>query len=260
MLQITQYFRRWRRGPCAGFQRSLSGPCFSCSVARITSLGVTVGEPFGTEERIYADDGKLARVFERFVIQAFFLDAAARVHGFHGPQYAATFRNAVKLGVISGFFHQFRQFFDDEGPLDRIFVLRRAQLAVNDELDGHRAANGFFRGRGDGLVVRIGVQRVAVVVNGIQRLQRGADVVKVDFLCVQRAARGLDVVLEHLRAGIGPVFVAQGFSPNAACHTADDGILGIDAVAEEERQVGPELVDVHAAAQVILHVRKSVGR
>src|SRR5438046_654720 len=48
--------------------------------------------------------------------------------------------------------------------------------------------------------VRIGirVQRIAVVEQRVQRLQRGADVVELDFLRVQRATGGLDVVLHHL--------------------------------------------------------------
>jgi hypothetical protein len=46
-------------------------------------------------------------------------------------------------------------------------------------------------GRGDRLVVGVGVQRVGVVVGGDQRLQRGADVVEGDLLRVQAAAAGL---------------------------------------------------------------------
>ncbi len=44
------------------------------------------------------------------------------------------------------------------------------------------------------------MQRVAVVVECVQRLQRRADVVEGDLLRVQAASGGLDVVLELLRA------------------------------------------------------------
>jgi hypothetical protein len=46
------------------------------------------------------------------------------------------------------------------------------------------------------------VQAVAVIVDGDQRLQGGADVVEVHLLRVQRAAGGLDVVFQFL-ADIG---------------------------------------------------------
>ena len=61
----------------------------------------------------------------------------------------------------------------------------QAQLAVDDQLDRHRAAHALLGRRGDRLVVGVGVQRVAVVEQRVQRLQRGADVVELDFLRVQ---------------------------------------------------------------------------
>jgi hypothetical protein len=88
-----------------------------------------------------------------------------------------------------GLFHQFGQFFDDEGALQRVFIFGQAQFLVDDQLDGHGPAHRFLGGRGDGLIVGVGVQRVAVVVDGIERLQGGADVVEGDFLRVQAAAR-----------------------------------------------------------------------
>jgi hypothetical protein len=49
-------------------------------------------------------------------------------------------------------------------------------------LDGDRPAHGFLGGRGDRLVVGVGVQRVAVVVDRVERLQRRPDVVEGDLL------------------------------------------------------------------------------
>ena len=89
-------------------------------------------------------------------------------------------------------------------------------------------------------------------------MQRGADVVEIDFLRVQRTARRLDVVLEHLGACGCSVLLAHGFGPDATSHAADDCILGVDAVGEEKAQVGPEFVQIHASAQVVLDVGKAV--
>ena len=123
-----------------------------------------------------------------------------------------------------------------------------------------RAPHALLGGRGDRLVVGVGVQRVAVVVDRVERLQRGADVVERDLLRVQAAAGGLDVVLELLRAVVGAVAQLHRLGPDAPRHAADHGVLGVDAVGEEERQVGREVVDLHAARQVVLDVGEAVGQ
>ena len=103
------------------------------------------------------------------------------------------------------------------------------------------------------------MQRVGVVVGGDERLQGGADVVEGDLLGVQLTARGLAVVLELLRALVGAVLVLHRHRPDAAGHPADHRVLGVHAVAEEERQVGREVVDVHAARQVGLDEGEAVA-
>ena len=85
-------------------------------------------------------------------------------------------------------------------PCPGILVLVETELAIDDELDRDRAANALLGGRGERLVIGVGVQAVAVVKQRVQRLQRGADVVEVDLARVQAAARGLDVILQHLAA------------------------------------------------------------
>ena len=96
---------------------------------------------------------------------------------------------------------------DDEGALVGVLVRWEAPLALDDELDGHGAAHAINGGRSDGLVVGVGVQAVAVVVDGDEACKRGADVVEVDLLRVQAAAAGLDVVLELLAALVGAIAV-----------------------------------------------------
>ncbi len=114
-------------------------------------------------------------------------------------------------------------------------------------------------GGGDRLVVGVGVQAVAVVVDRAERLQGGADVVEVHLLRVQRPARGLHVVLQLLRALVGAVAVAHRDRPDPPGDPADHGVLGVHAVGEEERQVRREVVDVHAAGEVGLDVGEPVG-
>jgi hypothetical protein len=77
---------------------------------------------------------------------------------------------------------------------------------------------------------------------------------------VEAAAAGLDVVLQHLAALVGAVAVLERLGPEAARHAAHHGVLGVHAVAEEEAQVGREGVDVHAPAEVVLHVGEAVGQ
>src|SRR3546814_3198329 len=74
------------------------------------------------------------------------------------------------------------------------------------------------------------------------------------------AAAGLDVVLHHLAARRGAVALAHGAGPDAAGDAADDGVLGVHAVGEEERQVGREVVDLHPARQVVLDDGEAVAQ
>ena len=183
----------------------------------------------------------------------------ALVAGLHRAEHAAPVADAIELGE-DGLFDERSELLHDERALQRVVVLGEAPLAVDDELDRHRAAHRLVGRRGDRLVVRVGVQRVGVVVDRAQRLQRRADVVERDLLRVQRPARRLDVVLEPLAAIVGAVAVAQRDRPDAARHSTEHRVLGIEPVGEEERQVRREVVDRHAAREVGLHVREAVGQ
>ena len=78
------------------------------------------------------------------------------------------------------------------------------------------------------------MQGVAVVVNGLECLQSGANVVKTNLLGVQTAATGLNMVFQFLAAVVAFVFVFDGFGPDAASHTANHRIFCVDAIAEKE--------------------------
>lgn len=139
------------------------------------------------EVGVDAHQRQAAVVLLVLVVQALFLDLAALVHGVHGAQHAAALADGFEL-LVHGLFHQVGELVDHEAALPGVLVEVQAQLFVDDHLDGHGAAHAFFRRRGDGLVVGVGVQAVAVVEQGVQRLQRGADVVELDLLRVQGAA------------------------------------------------------------------------
>ena len=68
------------------------------------------------------------------------------------------------------------------------------------------------------------------------------------------------MVFQHLRALVALVFIFHGLGPDAPGHTADHRIFRIDAIAEEEGQVGRKIIDIHAPAQVIFHISKAVGQ
>ena len=67
------------------------------------------------------------------------------------------------------------------------------------------------------------------------------------------------MVLQHLGTRRGSVFLPHGLGPDAPCHAAYDRVFRVDAVAEEEAEVGPKLVQVHATAQVVFDVGESIG-
>src|SRR5690606_41603897 len=75
---------------------------------------------------------------------------------------------------------------------------------------------------------------------------------------MQRATGSLDMVFQHLRAFVALILKFHGFRPDSSCDATDNAVFRINAVAENEREVWGELIDVHASAQVILYVRKPV--
>ena len=117
-----------------------------------------------------------------------------------------------------------------------------------------------FRRCRNRLIICVGVQRVAIVIDGIQSLQSRADVIEIDFLRVQRSSGRLDVVLEHLRSRRCLVFLAHGFGPNAARHPSNDSVFRVDAVGKEEAEVGTKGIQIHAPTQVVFHIRESIGQ
>ena len=68
------------------------------------------------------------------------------------------------------------------------------------------------------------------------------------------------MVLELLAALARAILVLHRHRPDAARDPPDHRVFRIHAVREEERQIRREIIDVHAACEVGLDVRKAVGQ
>src|SRR5690606_18325057 len=65
--------------------------------------------------------------------------------------------------------------------------------------------------------------------------------------------------LEFLGAFVGAVALAHGDGPDAARDAAEDGVLEVHAVGEEEGQIGGKIVDIHASGEVVFDEGEAVG-
>ena len=88
---------------------------------------------------------------------------------------------------VDGLLDEVGQGLDQERALQGVLRPVQPELPVDDQLDGHRLAHALLRGRRQRLIEGVGVQRVAVVEQRIERLQRRAAVVELDLLRVQVA-------------------------------------------------------------------------
>ena len=62
-------------------------------------------------------------------------------------------------------------------PCNGVFILCQAQLLIDDQLNRHCTTHTFFCRGSNGLVICIGVQRIAIIIDGIQCLKGRSDVV-----------------------------------------------------------------------------------
>ena len=163
------------RARCASAQGDLA--CFSSAVARITSSGTIVGEPSGSRKVLTPMIGSSPAMLERLVEQRLLLDLAALVHALHGAEHAAALGEPSNSASTASSTRSVSSSMMNDA-LERVLVLGQAELLVDDQLDRQRPAHGLLGRRRDRLVVGVGVQRVAVVVDRVERLQRRADVVE----------------------------------------------------------------------------------
>ena len=94
-----------------------------------------------------------------FVVQAFFLDLAALVHGVRGAQDAAALAQCFEF-LAHCLFHHVGEAVHGEAALPGVFLEVEARLIVDDHLHGDGAADAFFGGDGDRFVIGICVQVV----------------------------------------------------------------------------------------------------
>src|SRR6185437_12629502 len=125
-----------------------------------------------------------------------------------------------------------------QSSLDVIFRFGAAQLAIDDQLDGHRPSNALFRRGRDRFIIGVRMERIAVVIDRIQRLQRRPDVIEIDLLGMEAPPAGLYMIFQFLRPAVAFVDMLDRFGPDAPRYPADNAVFRVHAVAEEERQVG----------------------
>ena len=99
------------------------------------------------------------------------------------------------------------------------------------------------------------MQAVAVIVDGDQRLERGADIIEIDFLGMQRPPRRLYMVFEFLGPLIGAIPVAHGHCPDTPRHPAHHRVFRTHAVAEKEGKVAGKIIYFHAPREIGLDNR-----
>src|SRR4051794_26157895 len=145
-------------------------------------------------------------MLQMFVQQAFFLYLVSLIHSFHCTKYSSPLIDTVKLSE-HGFFNKICKFFNQKASLVRVFIFGCAQFAVYDQLDGHCPTHTVFCGSSNGLIISVGMEAVAVIVDCIQCLQRCPDIIKVYFLGMEASTTSLDVVFEFLTALICLVFI-----------------------------------------------------
>ena len=197
-------------------------------------------------------------MFEHLVVHRFVLDFASLITCFHRAEHTASFGNTLKF-FKHCLFDQIGQLINDEAALIRILILGQTPFVVNNQLNRKRPTHRLCGGRGDRLVISIRVQRIRLIVGCNQRLQGGAYIVECDFLGMQRAARGLAVILQFLRTFISTITITHRHSPNPTRYATNDGVLRVHTVGEEKAQIRCEIIDMHATRQISFNKRKAIG-
>ena len=142
------------------------------------------------------------------------------------------------------------------GHVDHAGLLGQHLLGAQGDL------RRLLRRQGQGLVERVGVQRVGAAEHGGQRLDGGPHHVVVGLLRGQRHPGGLGVEAQRLRLGRGrAVPVPQPARPDPPRRPELGDLLEeVDVGVEEEAQPRREPVDVQPARQAELDVAEPVGQ
>ena len=115
--------------------------------------------------------------------------------------------------------------------------------------------------QGDGLVQRVGVQRLGAAQNRAHRLIGGADDVVIGVLLLQGDPRGLAMGAQHLGAFLfGPEFRHYAMPERPRGTQLGDLHEEIHPDGKEERQTPGELVDIHSGLDGSADVLPPVGQ
>ena len=213
----------------------------------------------GIEEGIDPNQRVTAVMLALLVVEGFLLDLATLIASFHGTEHPAALAQAIKFSQYR-FLDQVGQLLDDETALAGVLVACQPPLAADNELDGKCPTHGILTGSGNRLIVSIGVQTVAIVVHGYQRLQGSTDVIKAHLLSVQRPPGGLDVIFQFLATLTAGVTIAHRYRPDTSCHPTHNTVLRVHTVGEKKRQVGGKIVDRHASSKISFNVSKAISQ
>ena len=209
---------------------------------------------------VHAHDHLVAAVDHRLAGGGRFLDAQLGHAAGNRLGHAAHFLDLLHQGP--GFFDQLvGQAFHVIRACQRVYHLGNAGFFLQNQLRIAGNACRKFGGQGNGLVQRVGVQRLGAAQNRAQRLVGGAHHVVVRVLLLQRHARGLAMGAQHfralvLRAKFGHHPVPQG----AGRAQFGDFHKEIHTDRKKERQPPREFINIHTRLNGRAHIFAPIGQ
>ena len=212
-------------------------------------------------EAVDADNGGFAGVDGTLDFVGGVLDFLLHPAALDGGQHSAEFFNLVKIG-LNLLLDLVGQRLDRERASDGVDGVGDAGFRGDDLLGAEGDACGFFRGKGEGFVVAVGVEGLRSAQDGGHGLEGGADDVVLRLLGSERGTRGLGVETEHPGARI---LRAEAIAHDAGPDAAGGAKLGdlfekIVMRVEEEGEARGEAVDVEARVDGSLDVGDAVGQ
>src|SRR6202008_4340550 len=102
----------------------------------------------------------------------------------------------------------------------------------------------------DRFIIGIRVKGITVIINSVQSLQCCTDIIEINFLRMQTSSGCLNMIFQHLATLIGLVLISHRFAPDSSCYSTDHTVLRIHSIAEEERKIWRELIDIHSATDI----------
>ena len=140
-----------------------------------------------------------------------------------------------------------------------LHVPEEARFLEQDGLCVRGEAHVFLARGGERLVGAVAVRGVRRIHVSQQQLDGGPGEVVLELMRDERAAAGLDVQFETLRALIRPEDVAHPDGPESAADSGEREVFDLQATIEEEGETRAEVVHIEAACAEELGVGEAVG-